>query len=594
MSLKDVVFLLICTLIILTVSSCKKGSNPTSSNDNRSGNSVDIVKSDATIAEVLAANSKDHEDSADYIWDNSKVIPIVLNGNSIIESTDKATVDGSKVTITSAGTFNISGSLTNGQIIVNTEDEEPVRLIFNGVNINNSTNSPIYVVSAKKTIIVLADNTQNYITDGTLYVFENADQTEPNAAIFSASDLTIYGNGSLTVRGNYNDGIASKDGLIIKSGTITVSSKDDGIRGKDYLVVKDGTVTIISTSDGMKSDNTEDATKGYVYIASGIINITSGLDAIDAETDAVIAGGIINVTSGGGSYRTVSGTTSAKGIKGVVCVVISEGTFTINSADDAVHSNLSVVINGGTFIVSSGDDGIHADSILGINGWNITITKCYEGIESKLLTINDGNIHVTASDDGINAAGGNDGSGAPGWPGGPMPIGNYYLYVNGGYIVVNAIGDGMDINGSIVMTDGTIIINGPTSNMNSAIDYDASFKMTGGYIVAVGSSGMAQAPSVTSTQYALLINFRSIKAAGTLFHIQAADGTDILTFKPIRLYQSVAFSSSVLVKGSTYDVYLGGSSTGSITDYLYKDGTYSGGTKSTSFTITSIVTQIIN
>jgi len=251
----------------------------------------------------------------------------------------------------------------------------------------------------------------------------------------------------------------------------------------------------------------------------------------------------------GHQRKKVDSNTSAKAVKGVVCVAIDKGTFSINSADDAVYSNGEVVISGGTFSISSGDDG-------------------------------------------INGAGGKDGSGAPGWPGGIPSLGNYYLYINGGYIVVNALGDGLDVNGSIEMKGGTVIIHGPTSNMNSIVDYDAGFKMTDGFIVAAGSSGMAQSPSINSTQYSLLMNFRSVIAARTLFHIQNSSNTDILTFMPLRSYQSVMFCSSALTKGSSYDVYLGGSSTGTVADGLYEGGTYSGGTISATFTISDIVTTI--
>jgi hypothetical protein len=590
MGKKYIVLVVACALLIFD--GCKKGSNSESTDDNTQTGSTVTVNSTTTVAEVLAANSTNHEDLTDYIWDTTQVVKIILNGKSITEFSDSITTNGTTATITSSGNYNISGSLTDGQIIVNATDAGTVRIILDGVTLYNSTNSPLYISSINKVILILADNTRNYVTDAVSYVFASAGDSEPNAAIFSKANLTIYGSGSLNVTGNYNDGIASKDGLIIKSGTITVTSVDDGIRGKDYLIIKDGNITVTSTGDGLKSDNDENVKKGYISIESGTINITAGLDAIAAETDAVIAGGILNLSSGGGSSKTVSSTISAKAIKGVVCVVIDNGTFSISSADDAVHSNGIVIINGGTFTISSGDDGIHADSILGINNGTITISKCYEGIESSTLTINDGNIHVTASDDGINGAGGNDGSGNPGFPGGTPTVGNHYLYVNGGYIVVIAAGDGLDINGSIEMTGGTIIVNGPTANDNGAIDYDGTFKMTGGFIVAAGSSGMAQTPSATSTQYALLINFSSAKTAGTLFHIQVSDGSDILTFKPIKVYQSVAFCSPKLLKGSTYDVYLGGSSTGIATDGLYEGGTYSGGTKSTSFTISSIVTKI--
>jgi hypothetical protein len=150
---------------------------------------------------------------------------------------------------------------------------------LNGVNIKSSTSSPIFIESAKKTVINLADSTENYITDGTSYIFEETGVDEPNAAIFCKSNLTIYGNGSLFVDGNYNDGLVSKDGLIIKSGTISINSIDDGIRGKDYLVVKGGNVTVHAGGDGFKSDD-EDAARGYISIENGIVKIISRRDAM--------------------------------------------------------------------------------------------------------------------------------------------------------------------------------------------------------------------------------------------------------------------------------------------------------------------------
>jgi hypothetical protein len=568
---------------------CQKDSNPSSSDENTgSGGS-----SGTTVTEALSANSADHEDDSDYAWNSSDIIPIVLNGSSITENTDNATVSGSTITIIAAGTYSFSGSLTNGQIIVDTPDQTTVRLILNGVDLNCSTSSPIYVKTAQKVILVLADNTTNKVTDGSSYVFANTTDTEPNAAIFSTADFTVYGNGSLIVNGNYNDGIASKDGLIIKGGTISVTSVDDGIRGKDYLIIRDGDITVNSSGDGLKSDNSEDTKKGYVLIESGTINVTSSLDAITAETDALISNGEIYLTSGGGSSKTISNSSSisAKAVKGVASIIVDNGTFSISSADDAFHSNGAITINGGSLGISSGDDGVHADSILAINGGTISIAKCYEGIESKDITINDGNITLTASDDGINGAGGNDGSGTAGWTNG-VSSGSYNLYINGGYIAVYATGDGIDVNGAITMTSGTVIVHGPTSNGNGPLDYDSSFKISGGFLLAAGSSGMAQAPSTSSTQYSAMFTLKSTQSANTIFHIQKSDGTEVLSFKPSKKYQLIVFSAPALAKSSTYDVYLGGSSTGTKTDGLYSGGTYAAGTKSTSFTISNILTSL--
>ena len=264
------------------------------------------------------------------------------------------------------------------------------------------------------------------------------------------------------------------------------------------------------------------------------------------------------------------------------------------------------MINNGTFNLASGDDGMHADKTLEINNGEFQITQSYEGIESAAITINDGYFQMIASDDGINVAGGNDGSGMgqgmrpggkPNRGGGPgqdtyTSSGSYTLDINGGYIYVDAAGDGIDVNGAITMTGGTVIVNGPTQNMNGALDYDQGFNISGGFLLAVGSAGMAQAPGTSSSQNSILVNFNSAQQAGTLIHIQGSNGEDILTFSPTKVYQSIAFSSADIVTGTTYDMYLGGSSTGTATDGLYEGGTYSSGTQYTSLTISGVVTSV--
>jgi len=170
--------------------------------------------------------------------------------------------------------------------------------------------------------------------------------------------------------------------------------------------------------------------------------------------------------------------------------------------------------------------------------------------------------------------------------------GVYYLKINGGYVYVDADGDGLDVNGYIEMADGVVIVNGPIENMNGALDYDGGFKISGGFLVAAGSAGMAQAPDQSSSQYSLLLNLTSTLRAGTLIQIQSSDGDEILTFSPTKQYRSIAFSSPELANGSTYQVTYGGSSTGTATDGLYQGGTVSSGTELTSFTVSSIVTAI--
>ena len=534
---------------------------------------------------------------------------IELAGDSITSDAEDAMVDGSVVTITSAGTYRISGTLDDGQIIVDTQDEETVYLILDGVDITSSTSAPIYVRNAEKTVITLVDGSENTITDGDSYVLEDADSDEPNAAVFSKDDLTINGGGSLTVNAHYNNGIVSKDDLKITGGTIIVYAVNDGIKGRDSIAVLDGTITVNAGGDGLQSNNDEDAEKGYVSIEGGTLSITTGLDGIQAQTSLTISSGEITIVTGGGSVVSNSGsawggpgmegnsnqtTESVKGLKAGSSLTITDGVIQIDSLDDALHSNESITIDGGNLQLASGDDGIHADATLTINGGDLNISQSYEGLESVVITINDGTIHLTASDDGINASSGNSGAEAgaqPMWGQGPggFESGDNYLYINGGYIVVNANGDGIDANGPIEMTAGTVIVNGPTNDGNGPLDYLGAFNISGGYLVAVGSAGMAQAPSTTSSQYSVMYNFASAQAAGTMVHIETESGQDVLTFVPVKQYQSVLLSSPEFENGSTYVVYSGGSSSGTVSDGLYSGGTFTGGSRVASFTVSSVV-----
>ncbi|MBK6647590.1 MAG: carbohydrate-binding domain-containing protein [Anaerolineales bacterium] len=357
-----------------------------------------------------------------------------------------------------------SGTLNNGQILVESAAEGTVNLILNGADISNTSTSPIFISSADKTIITLADGTQNTLTDGASYTFTGADVDEPNATLFSKDDLVINGNGSLTVNANYNNGIASKDYLRIVSGNITVNAVNDGIKGRNYITVKDATITVRAGGDGLQSNNDEDAEKGYILIEGGVFNITAGMDGIQAETRLTINAGTFNISTAGGSAVNYEFEESAKGLKAGADVTIAGGAFNIDSADDAIHSNGSLTINGGELQISSGDDGIHADAAITVNNGTLNILKAYEGIES-VITINGGNIHLNASDDGINGSGGADGSSVNGRPGRTvLGSGNAQVFINGSYRYVNAQGDGLDSNGTMAMSGGTVIVNGPTNN----------------------------------------------------------------------------------------------------------------------------------
>lgn len=566
------------------------------------GSSTESVTGATDAAAATSDNAADHDEDSDYDWDAADEVAVTLTGDSATSDSRAVVVDGSTVTITAAGTYRLSGSLTDGQVVVDSADDGVVRLILDGVELSSSTTAPVVVTDAAKAIIVLADGSTNTVSDASTYVYPDAETDEPNAAIFSTADLTITGSGALTVEGNANDAIASKDGLVISGGTITVTAADDGIRGKDYLVVKDRgsapQVAVTATGDGLKSDNADDATMGYVSVAAGAVTVTAGDDAVQAQTDAIVSGGSVTAISGGGAGATVAEDASAKGIKGDVSVVVSGGSVSVSSADDAVHSNGSVSVSGGELTLAAGDDGVHADAALAVTGGAINITESYEGLEGAQITISAGDVQLVASDDGINVAGGTDSSGMAGpggAPGGGAPGGmggeetftadaDYFLEISGGTVLVDADGDGLDANGSIEISGGRVVVAGPTNSGNGAIDSDGGLLMSGGVLVAAGSSGMVVTPATSSPQPSVTLSFSSVQSAGTVVHLVAEDGTTVASFESTKDFQTVVISTPDLVSGQTYTVTVDGTVTGDVVGGVSTDGDSTGSREAGSVT----------
>lgn len=579
-----------------------------------SGTANTAAGSAASAAELSAITVKYSSEDLDSTWDPGSATTIILQGNSISVSGAGAAAQGSILKITAGGTYVLSGTLDDGQIIVDAGKDDLVRLVLNGASLNCTDGAAIYSKQAKKTILVLAQGANNTVRDGTDYALAEG-ENEPNAAIFSKDDLTINGSGSLTVNGQYKHGIATKDDLVVTGGNITVTASGDGLRGRDSIAVNCGEITIDAGGDGLQSNNDEAADKGWISLDGGIFNITAGKDGIQAETRLQVTEGKVTLKTGGGSANastsengprpgwgqwqtTTTADTedkaSAKGLKANGSILIRGGTIDIDSSDDAVHSNGEIVIKGGVLTISSGDDGIHADSALTVDGGEILISQSYEGLESAAITINGGTIRVTAKDDGFNAAGGNDGSALGGRPGENSFKDNsaYFIRINGGYISINAGGDGIDSNGALYFNGGAVTVSGPTSNNNGPLDYNGTCEVTGGTLAIAGSSGMAQSPGTSSSQNSITVIYRSAQAAGTLAALTDESGKTVLAFTPAKTYQSIVFSSPLLEKGKTYTLVSGGMCSGQLTDGLYTGGACSGGSKLTTITISGTVTRV--
>ncbi|KAH3757414.1 dockerin type 1 [Pelomyxa schiedti] len=485
---------------------------------------------------------------------------ITLKGTSIAVSGSGVTVKGTVATITTAGQYIVTGTLNDGQLVVDSTSDGTVEIVLQTASITCSTGSALLVNQSDDTLITLYSETTNTLSDASTY--SNPDDS-PNAALFSHDVLTISGTGKLYVNGNWKDGITSKDGLMINQGTIIVNAVDDGVRGKDYLILSGSLtyLTVTAGGDAIKSDNAE---SGDITIQEGEYYLKAGGLGVYANRDLYFFRGDIQITSTGMGLRADNSLT------------ITDGTLVIDSMDDCIHSPNSVVINSpASLTLMSGDDGIHAD-VIAITGGDIDISECFEGIDGTTITIAGGTIHINSDDDGINSASNSTNT----------------LEITGGYIYIDALGDGIDINGAITMRTGTVIVNGAESSSHAAVEYDTSFTLDSGFLIGASSCEEARTSSAGS-QRSILAEFYTAQAPGTLFRLVTSSGQGVATFAPSKMWQAVAFSSSSLLVGSKYSIYYGGSCTGTPTDGLYPtDCTYTAGTLLTSFTISSTVTKV--
>lgn len=468
-------------------------------------------------------------------YEESGAVYVTLSDDGITGETDGVVIDGQTMTITAEGTYIFSGTLSEGQIVVDA-DNAKVQIVFDNVDITCASSAAVYVKSAEKVFVTLAEGSQNTLRNTDEYVA--IDDNNIDAVIFAKSDLTLNGTGSLTIVSAEGHGIVSKDDLKITGGTYDITAAGHALSGKDSVRIADGTVILTAEKDGIHAENADDEEKGYIYIADGDFAITSDGDGMDASNIVQIEDGIFDITAGGGAANsqkthesdmpgggmsqnierpegesmpqmgekpdeesmpqmgekpdgenmpqdttTDESGTSTKGIKAGGGMYLNGGTYQINSADDSIHSNANITIADGTYTLATGDDGVHADDALTVNGGTITVTESYEGLEGLTVTINDGTIDITARDDGVNAAGGTDQSGFG-------TFGDHFkgmdsaddeteettdnemwMELNGGYIHILAGGDGVDSNGDLTINGGEIYIDGPSDNGNSAIDY---------------------------------------------------------------------------------------------------------------------------
>ena len=540
-------------------------------------------------------------------YEESGAVYVTLSDDGIAGETDGVVIDGQMVTITAEGTYIFSGTLSEGQIVVDA-DNAKVQIVFDNVDITCASSAAVYVKSAEKVFVTLAEGSQNTLRNTDEYVA--IDDNNIDAVIFAKSDLTLNGTGSLTIISAEGHGIVSKDDLKIIGGTYDITAAGHALSGKDSVRIADGTFILTAEKDGIHAENADDEEKGYIYIADGDFTITSDGDGVDASNIVQIEDGTFDITAGGGAANSLKthesdmpgggmsqnierpdgesmpqmgekpdeesmsqmgekpdeesmpqmgekpdgenmpqdtttdeSGTSTKGIKAGGGMYLNGGTYQIDSADDSIHSNANITIADGTYTLATGDDGVHADDALIVNGGTITVTESYEGLEGLTVTINDGTIDITASDDGINTAG-------------------EKMELNGGYIHILAGGDGVDSNGDLTINGGEIYIDGPSDNGNSAIDYGdrSSAYVNGGTLVAIGSSGMAEVMSDSSKQKVLMVKLGEQMEAGNVV-LTDSEGNVIVSYTALKTYDCVIISTAEVESGATYTLATSGTTT---------------------------------
>lgn len=566
------------------------------------------INSDDTLSteELSLITESDYFDDEDLLESYDNVTAeINMTGDNAEIKGKGAECSNNVISLSTGGTFVFSGDLKNGQVYVN--NNEFTHIIFNGVNISNDTTSPFFVENTDKIVITCVSGTENTLSDGADYVYENEEENEPDAVIFSKDDLSFNGSGLLTVNASYNEGITCKNDLRISGSNINITSAGNGIKGKDSVVIKDSEIIIDSQEDGIKSSNSEEADKGYIVFESGNYNITALEDAVQSENTLTVNNGDFVIKSGsesslgtgtadenvmfGGRSGAMEGNPNAtenseKGLKAVSNMVINGGTFNIDSTDDGVHSNGNVTINGGNMTINSGDDGIHSDGNVDIMDGEINIESSYEGVEGVIINVDGGNISIVSSDDGINAGDGSESDMTGGFNAGSSST--CQLNINNGTVYVNAEGDGLDSNGIMNINGGTVLVDGPVNDGNGALDSGSEVIVNGGILIAAGSSGMAEVPSESSAQNSVVVTFSQTNQGATPVCVMDSENNVIVSYSPSKEYSSVVISSPELVSNGEYSIYYGGSI--STQKEHAVDGVYSGGELLETVTLSGTVT----
>lgn len=458
-------------------------------------------------------------------------------------------------TITVSGAYRLTGSL-EGSLAVAADG--PVELIFAGVNITGS--DCVRLLSSDPVTIIAEAGTENILSDSAASAEPSETDAENDASgsvVYSKAPLTIGGEGSLVIRAQVNNGLRCRDSVTVTGGSLDVTAANHGIKVIGVFSATGGSLRINAGANGLVAEDAR-LESGTVSLAGGSVSITAGNDgiratvadisggsvAIDSVSDAIqteeeitVSGGQLSVTAGGGGGNAINHAgesfgpgmmtatetedTSCKGLKSDGDILIIGGSIDLNTSDDSIHCAGCFTMEGGHVSILSGDDAIHADDMLVVNSGVIDIQDCFEGLEAYAIEVRGGSIDIRSVNDGINANGSEGFGGMGGSNSFESASGaerTYFLQSGGTiHLVVTGnmsnMGDGVDSNGYVYVTGGELIVSTFGTVMENGIDTGAGGPIiTGGKVIAGGSSTMAEGFSSYSTQCCAIVSTSSTPA----------------------------------------------------------------------------------
>ena len=532
-----------------------------------SGTTAGTSTSNTAAGQTL--DTQTHYTNEDLSWDSSDEKTIDLTNPA---AADGVSVESGTITITSGGTYRLSGEY-NGQVKIEAAKTDTVRLVLDNAKITNSTGAAINVVSAAEAIIYTAAGTTNTVADEANYTATGDD--DPDAAIYSAANLTLAGEGSLSVKGSYEEGIHTTGGLVIASGTLEVNAANTGIKGKDYVDITGGIVNVTAAQDGIKSTNTDDESKGFTRLSAGSVTVSAGDDGLKAPRTLEISGGTLNIEK------------SNEGIEAQY-INILDGDVTVNSTDDGINASLKDSSSDTSSDTTSGTAAAGQQTQQNQNGQaqqasagggtapggnqgstgqsgnaGQTGNTGQQNSSTGQNTTNTTQNSTGQNTDGQSSTGQNqqnmpqppaDGA-MPGGGGGTFEVVDAAINISGGTVVVNAEGDGIDSNGTATFSGGTVTVNGPTAGGNNALDSNGDLLLNGGTVTAGSTADMFEAPSSASTSGYLKITDSSTLTQGSTIQVTDSSGTVVANYKITKSgVQLVVISNKNIVKGQSYTV----------------------------------------